>query len=55
MRQRYLLDCVKVQAELGRRRMSVDDSDAKTDKRMHLTSEEAYVFGFPSIRHQSLP
>ena len=35
--------------------MSVDERDAKTDKRMHLSGEEAHVFGFPGIRHQSLP
>jgi hypothetical protein len=35
--------------------MSVDECDAKTDKRMHLSGEEAHVFGFPGIRHQSLP
>jgi hypothetical protein len=54
-RQRDLLDCVKVQGQVGGRRMGVDDRDAKTDKRMHLAGEEAYVFGFPGIRHQSLP
>jgi len=32
--------------------MGVDDCDAKTDKRMHLTGEEAHIFGFPRIiRH----
>jgi hypothetical protein len=55
MRERYLLDSIKVQAEVGRRRMSVDQRDAKTDKRMHLPGEETHVFGFPGISHQSLP
>jgi len=54
-RERYLLDGVEVQAEVGGRRMRVDECDAKTDKRMHLPGEEAHVFSFPGIRHQSLP
>jgi hypothetical protein len=55
MRERDVLGCLDMLAQLGRRGMGINDSYAKADECMHLAGEELYIFAFPRIRHQNHP
>jgi hypothetical protein len=55
MRERDVLGCLDVLAQLGGRGMGINDSYAKADECMHLTGEELYIFAFPRIRHKNHP
>jgi hypothetical protein len=55
MRERDVLGCLDVLAQLSGRGMGIRDGYAKADECMHLPGEELYIFAFPRIRHQNHP